>query len=435
MSQSFGIEIKNSHLLRASFGLVALSLLVPGLFQFGPPQWLGGHGAKHGDAEVAMASANQSGLTASGSAKDQTGAALVENTSPISGSQVASAASPPGSVADDLIDKSADMAESAKADKMNAVQIPDAAQPQSAVKAESRETAAKQPQRLSGPNTEPAATDLALAGQAALRALPEQPAVRARLKKKPPVKTSPSVSKTTVKAAVPKTPLVPPKPVYVTREFTKRIPDFHVELPTKQQKENFIGIVLPLILAANEEINQRRSAIMRAAEQSNRDSLETWARLYRVKSDGKSLDELQRDLLQRADIVPVSLALAQAAIESGWGTSRFARQGNALFGQWAWQADAGLKPAEASNSRAVVRSFPNLFGSVRAYMHNLNTHSSYATFRERRTMLRTRAAGDLGYQLANFMGNYAEIGDAYIRKLQQLIRSNKFGKYETARLR
>ena len=68
-------------------------------------------------------------------------------------------------------------------------------------------------------------------------------------------------------------------------------------------------------------------------------------------------------------------------------------------------------------------------------MHNLNTHSSYATFRERRTMLRTRMAGDLGYQLANFMGNYAEIGDDYIRKLQQLIRSNEFGKYDTARLR
>ena len=125
----------------------------------------------------------------------------------------------------------------------------------------------------------------------------------------------------------------------------------------------------------------------------------TWARLYRVKSEGKSLEDLQRDLLQRADMVPVSLALAQAAIESGWGTSRFARQGNALFGQWAWQADAGLKPAEASNSRAVVRSFPNLFGSVRAYMHNLNTHSSYATFRERRTMLRTRMAGTLDISL------------------------------------
>ena len=68
-------------------------------------------------------------------------------------------------------------------------------------------------------------------------------------------------------------------------------------------------------------------------------------------------------------------------------------------------------------------------------MHNLNTHASYATFRERRTMLRTRTAGDLGYQLANFMGNYAEIGDAYISKLQQIIRSNQFGQYEAARLR
>ena len=123
-------------------------------------------------------------------------------------------------------------------------------------------------------------------------------------------------------------------------------------------------MILPLILASNEEIGQRRSAIIRAAESQDRDSLQRWAKLYRVKTDGKSVDEISAGILERADFIPVSLALAQAVIESGWGTSRFARQGNALFGQWAWQASAGIKPAEASNSRAVVRSFPNLFGSA-----------------------------------------------------------------------
>ena len=137
----------------------------------------------------------------------------------------------------------------------------------------------------------------------------------------------------------------------------------------------------------------------------------------------------------RADFVPVSLALAQAAIESGWGTSRFALQGNALFGQWAWQKDAGLKPARASNSEAVVRSFPNLFGSVRAYMHNLNTHPRYATFRARRHLLRRRTQSDLGYQLSNFLDGYAEIGEVYVAKLKTLIRSNDLGQYEAARLR
>ena len=454
MSQPFGIEIKNSHLLRASFGLVALSLLVPGLFQFGPPQWFGGHDTEDGEIEVAIATANPSDLTASGLAEHQPDTTLIEDNLPASEPEIATTRSGQDSqpdsqsdsqpdsgqdsqqdmVADRPISDATDTVQTAAADKTNSLQATDAEPSQSADNVQPEVSAAKQPRRLSGPNTESVATDLAMAGPAARRALPEQPAVRARVKKKAPEKTPPA-SKTTAKATSPSKPGVPPKPVYVTREFIKHIPDAHVDLPTKQQKENFIGIVLPLILAANEEITQRRSAIMRAAEQKNRRSLETWARLYRVKSEGKSLEDLQRDLFQRADMVPVSLALAQAAIESGWGTSRFARQGNALFGQWAWQADAGLKPAEASNSRAVVRSFPNLFGSVRAYMHNLNTHSSYATFRERRTMLRTRMAGDLGYQLANFMGNYAEIGDDYIRKLQQLIRSNEFGKYETARLR
>ena len=220
----------------------------------------------------------------------------------------------------------------------------------------------------------------------------------------------------------------------VPREFAKRIPEAHIGLPVKSQKESFVAMTLPLILAANEEIAQRRSAIKRVVESGNRASVERWAKLYQVQSEGRSLAEIEKQLLLRADFVPVSLALAQAAIESGWGTSRFARQGNALFGQWAWQKDAGLKPAQASNANAVVRSFPNLFGSVRAYMHNLNTHPRYAAFRARRHLLRGRSEADLGYQLSNFMDGYAEIGEAYVGKLKTLIRTNDFGRYETARL-
>ena len=95
----------------------------------------------------------------------------------------------------------------------------------------------------------------------------------------------------------------------------------------------------------------------------------------------------------------------------------------------------GIKPAQASNSRAVVRSFPNLFGSVRAYMHNLNTHASYASFRERRKIMRGRPRADLGFQLASHLDGYAEIGTAYVDKLRTLIRTNDFGRFETAKLR
>jgi Bax protein len=234
---------------------------------------------------------------------------------------------------------------------------------------------------------------------------------------------------------VPDVPGVSSPPVVVTRDFAKQIPESHVTLTVKRQKESFVGITLPLILAANEEISQRRKAIERAVMQGDQATVERWARLYRIETGDKPIADIERRLLLRADFVPVSLALAQAAIESGWGTSRFALQGNALFGQWAWQKDAGLKPARASNSEAVVRSFPNLFGSVRAYMHNLNTHPRYAAFRARRHLLRGRTQSDLGYQLSNFLDGYAEIGEVYVAKLKTLIRSNDLGQYEAARLR
>lgn len=291
---------------------------------------------------------------------------------------------------------------------------------------------------LRGPNARQAATQLAALQQGQA---PERPAVKAR--RTPPSATPAIPEALPVVTARPATaPAVPPAvsnaapvPVIVARDFTRNIPDSHQGLPVKQQKENFVAIVLPLILAANEEIAQRRRAVLRAAESGDADTLGRWARLYRVDTADKSVEQIKTDLLMRADFIPVSLALAQAAIESGWGTSRFARQGNALFGQWAWQASAGIKPAQASNSRAVVRSFPNLFGSVRAYMHNLNTHSSYASFRERRKIMRGRPRADLGYQLAMHLDSYAEIGTAYVGKLQTLIRTNEFGRFETAKLR
>ena len=99
------------------------------------------------------------------------------------------------------------------------------------------------------------------------------------------------------------------------RDLAKNIPQSHLGLPVKRQKESFIGITLPLILAANEEISQRRSAIMRAVSRGDEATLYRWAQLYRVKIEGRPLAEIQKELLLRADYVPVSLALAQAAIE------------------------------------------------------------------------------------------------------------------------
>jgi len=138
--------------------------------------------------------------------------------------------------------------------------------------------------------------------------------------------------------------------------------------------------------------------------------------------------------LVRVDAVPVSLALAQAIVESGWGTSRFARQGNALFGQWAWSEHKGIKPYEPSNDRAVVRSFPTLFDSVRAYMHNLNTHFAYEEWRLARAENRNLDQSALALRLIPELERYSEDGQIYIRKLGNLIRTNNLQYYNDAQL-
>jgi Bax protein len=140
-------------------------------------------------------------------------------------------------------------------------------------------------------------------------------------------------------------------------------------------------------------------------------------------------------LLLRVDALPVSLTLAQAIEESGWGTSRYARDGNALFGQRTWRATGqgmtARKDGKALDHRALA--FADLMQSVRAYMHNLNTHRSYRKFRAERQ--RMREAGELidGGKLAGFLGSYAE-NEGYVANLRRLIRHNELDAYESARL-
>ncbi len=237
-----------------------------------------------------------------------------------------------------------------------------------------------------------------------------------------------------LKAVKPPASTVAVVPVLVPRELIARIPASHPSLPVVAQKESFIKIVLPLILAGNEEILRRRDAIRRANQSDDRANLEKWARLYDIKPIDQDNSRLTRQLLSRADVIPVPIALAQAAVESGWGTSRFAMQGNALFGQWAWRDDAGLRPLAPSNDRAVVRSFSTLLGSVRAYIHNLNTHPYYQDFRNTRAKLYDGPKEKKTKILVKYLDRYAQIGPAYVTKLENLIRTNNFGRFALAYL-
>jgi len=204
------------------------------------------------------------------------------------------------------------------------------------------------------------------------------------------------------------------------------------------RKEAFIGAMLPLVLMANEEILQHRRRLETVAAKVDAgayltaeeiDWLVSLGTLY--ESDPWDFDELRR----RVDALPVSLTLAQAIEESGWGTSRYARDGNALFGQRTWRSSApGLtarKDGKALDHRAMA--FLDLMQSVRAYMHNLNTHPAYKKFRAERQRQREAGEGLDGATLAGFLGRYAE-NEAYAQNLRRLIRHNELDAYETARL-
>ena len=210
--------------------------------------------------------------------------------------------------------------------------------------------------------------------------------------------------------------------------YLERLPELK-SLDVDQRKQQFAAVMLPLILRANIELNERRDLIVAAANEGNVKLLNQWAELYRLNVKSNGVEELRRELLLRVDQVPPSLALAQAAIESGWGTSRFAIQGNALFGQRAWSNDQGIKPTDSRYENAVVRSFSNLFDSVRAYMHNLNTHHSYENFRR----LRQTEGVDIR-TLTRSLIIYSEEREIYVNKLRAMIDVNNFTIYEDAQL-
>ena len=140
-----------------------------------------------------------------------------------------------------------------------------------------------------------------------------------------------------------------------------------------------------------------------------------------------------KELLVRMDIIPTSIALAQAAKESGWGTSRFALEGNAIFGQWTWSGQ-GIAPLDrASNKNHKILKFPILRASVKAYQNNLNTHKSYQKFRQKRSNLRDKKK-IAGLELTETLNNYAQTGLEYTKILNQIIRQNRLTDFEPVRL-
>ena len=216
------------------------------------------------------------------------------------------------------------------------------------------------------------------------------------------------------------------KPIYLSKlpRDLKKIKN------TQKKKDTFIKIVMPLILDENNKILENRKKLFKIlGKQNNSRGEKVWLKRrfedYEIKNDDVT------ELKLRMDIIPVSVAIAQAAKESGWGTSRFALEGNAMFGQWTYGKD-GIKPKDSKGKEHKVLKFPMLRSSIVAYQKNLNTHKAYGAFREKRADLREANKKISGLDLVSHIESYAATGKEYVKTLTSIISQNKLTDFDSS---
>jgi len=219
------------------------------------------------------------------------------------------------------------------------------------------------------------------------------------------------------------------------------LPDFSaiVQMPTK--KEAFLAYLVPFIKEENERILVERTWLSRLSERftrlgyltgSQRLTLTQLANRYRLSAESMSEPAIIQELLERVDVVPVSLVLSQSANESGWGTSRFAVAGNNLFGQWCFSQGCGIVPeARRVGLTHEVARFNSPAESIASYMRNLNTNYAYREFRELRQSMREESQPLDSIKLAEKLDRYSTRGFAYVQALKSMILINDLGRYDT----
>ncbi len=215
-------------------------------------------------------------------------------------------------------------------------------------------------------------------------------------------------------------------------------PDIAKMSEVEARKLVFLKAVLPLVLHVNEVIEGDRDRIVALetrVENGGTMSAADRAWLSRVAEDyGLDADASFAEILSHVDVVPPSLALAQAAVESGWGTSRFAQEANALFGQYSWTGD-GVVPLDRDAGKThTVKAFDYLVDAVKAYAINLNTNPAYHGFRKLRARMRAEDQQPDGYALARTLDHYSERRQAYVKELRLTIRANDLRALDEARL-
>lgn len=223
---------------------------------------------------------------------------------------------------------------------------------------------------------------------------------------------------------------------------TNTLPDFASFSDVKQKKQAFFSYLKPLVNAHNEHIYSLRQSVvgLMTNTQVNGNTLsseqqawiENLALAYKVpKALTTTEAHFWKELMDRVDIIPASLVLAQAANESAWGTSRFAKQGNNLFGQWCFSSGCGMVPSSRKpGATHEVAVFQSPEASVASYMKNINTNAAYETLRSERAKLWENRTPVTGLAMTKGLTKYSERGEAYISELQTMIRTNHLSDYD-----
>lgn len=219
------------------------------------------------------------------------------------------------------------------------------------------------------------------------------------------------------------------QPVYTDNTT---LPDFAKLANVQQKKTSFFAYLSPIIELENTHVLIIRERLKLLGSQEFKHLTTTqklWlfelATYYKIKHKEQFDVDAYKQLLKRVDTIPVSLGLTQAALESAWGTSRFAKQGNNLFGQWCFVKGCGIVPSARSVGKShEVAKFERVNESVHAYIHNLNTHPSYEYLRQTRLESRQKNIPVTGQLLAQTLAKYSEEGDQYVEKITRFLDGN-----------
>lgn len=220
----------------------------------------------------------------------------------------------------------------------------------------------------------------------------------------------------------------------IPRGSVEPAPDFSAITDVNERKATFFGYLRPSIERINLEREAERNRLLglqeKLAEGRNpnffeRRRLRVWSERYEIDTEYPEVSELVDTLLLHLDQIPESMVLAQAAMESGWGTSRFAEDGNNYFGQWCYREGCGLIPSQrTSGASHEVRVFNSAEASVRSYFRNINSHAAYDELREIRATIRETGQPLSGLKLVEGLGSYSQRGQAYIDELKSVISFN-----------